>query len=100
LTGVAAMFIACKYEEIYPLHLSTFYEKIGHKKLSKEDIKRREQDILHAINFELSTPSIHDFITVTVKQLNLEALLEPTHLTFFKKMCSYLSKLACHEYKI
>lgn len=66
------MFIACKYEEIYPLHLNTFFEKIGHKKLPKEDIKRREQEILHAINFDLSAPSVHDFITVTVNKLNLE----------------------------
>lgn len=100
MTGVASMFIACKYEEIYPLHLQTFYEKIGHKKLQKEDIKRREQDILHAINFDLSAPTIHDFIVVTVKKLNLEKILEPMALTFFTKMCSYLSKLSCHEYQI
>lgn len=30
------MFIACKIEEIYPMKLTVFYEKIAHKKISIE----------------------------------------------------------------
>ena len=33
LVGVTSIFIACKYEEIYPVKLKTVYEKIGHKKI-------------------------------------------------------------------
>ena len=33
------MFLATKYEEIYPLKLSVIYEKIAHKKLSIDQIK-------------------------------------------------------------
>jgi len=39
LIGVASMFMASKYEEIYPVKLSVVYEKIAHKKLTKDDIK-------------------------------------------------------------
>ena len=39
LTGVTCMFLATKYEEIYPLKLSVIHEKIAHKKLSAEQIK-------------------------------------------------------------
>ena len=42
LLGVTAMFIACKYEEIYPVKLQVVHEKIAHKKLAKEDIKIKE----------------------------------------------------------
>jgi hypothetical protein len=42
LVGVASIFIACKYEEIYPLKVKLIHEKIAHKKLSKEDIIRKE----------------------------------------------------------
>ena len=40
------MFIAAKYEEIHPMKLSVVYEKIAHKKLSTEQIKKKESDIL------------------------------------------------------
>ncbi|KAL4450950.1 hypothetical protein ABPG74_021272 [Tetrahymena malaccensis] len=100
LTGVASMFIACKYEEIYPLRLQTFYEKIGHKKLSISDIKQREQEILATIDFDLSSPTILDFMAVTVQKLNLEEHLLDSHLTFFRKMCIYLAKMVSHEYSI
>lgn len=39
LLGVAAMFLACKYEEIYPVKLQVVHEKIAHRKLSRDDIK-------------------------------------------------------------
>ena len=37
--GVSSMWMACKYEEIYPFKLSLVYEKIAHKKISKEAIR-------------------------------------------------------------
>ena len=33
VVGVAAMFLASKYEDIYPLKMSVVFEKIAHKKL-------------------------------------------------------------------
>ena len=33
VTGVAAMFIASKYENIYPLKMKDVFEKIAHKRL-------------------------------------------------------------------
>jgi len=46
LVGVTSMFMASKYEEIYPLRLSVVHEKIAHKKLSLEAIKKKESEIL------------------------------------------------------
>jgi hypothetical protein len=40
------MFIACKYEEIYPMKLQVVHEKIAHKKLNPELIKKKESEIL------------------------------------------------------
>lgn len=40
------MFIASKYEETHPLRLNHCYEKIAHKKISKEDLKKKEIEIL------------------------------------------------------
>ena len=38
LTGIAAMFLASKYEEVMPLALKTVQAKIGHGKFSEDDI--------------------------------------------------------------
>lgn len=34
--GVTAMFVASKYNEIYPIKLKTFYEKISHYKITPD----------------------------------------------------------------
>jgi hypothetical protein len=36
ITGVTAMFLASKYEDIYPLKMKTIFEKIGHKRIQVE----------------------------------------------------------------
>ena len=48
LLGVTSMFMASKYEEIYPLKLNVVYEKIAHKKITKEEIKAKEEEIMYA----------------------------------------------------
>ena len=35
LVGVTSIFIACKFEEIYPLKAKLIHEKIAHRKLSR-----------------------------------------------------------------
>ena len=42
LLGIACMFLAAKYEEIYPFKMRHVYEKIGHRKLSKQKVKDQE----------------------------------------------------------
>ena len=39
VVGVTTMFIASKFEDIYPLKMKTVFEKIAHKKLEIEKIK-------------------------------------------------------------
>jgi hypothetical protein len=45
------MFLASKYEDIYPLKMKMVHEKIAHKKLSIEKIKTLEMDVLKIINY-------------------------------------------------
>ena len=53
LIGVASMWTACKYEEIYPIKLDTMYDKIARKKFTKTEIIQKESDILCALNFKM-----------------------------------------------
>lgn len=67
IIGVTTMFIASKYEDIYPLKMKMVFEKIAHKKLAIEKIKGLEMDILKAINYRIPSPTSHDFLKVYLK---------------------------------
>lgn len=67
IIGVTTMFIASKYEDIYPLKMKMVYEKIAHKKLSIEKIKGLEMDILKVINYRIAAPTSLDFLKVYLK---------------------------------
>jgi hypothetical protein len=45
------MFLASKYEEIYPIKLSILQEKIAHKKLTKDQILQKEVEIWYIIPY-------------------------------------------------
>ena len=62
LIGVAAMFIASKFQEIYPISLNQFVHKIGHDQFNASDIKKMECKILKDIKPEcLVSTSVYDF---------------------------------------
>lgn len=61
------MFIASKYEDIYPLKMKMVYEKIAHKKLPIEKIKSLELEILKTINYKIAMPVPLDFLKVYLK---------------------------------
>ncbi|CAK85244.1 unnamed protein product (macronuclear) [Paramecium tetraurelia] len=81
------MFIAAKYEEIHPMKLSVVYEKIAHKKLTTDQIKKKESDILQTIGFDLVGGTLFDI------------LLEKNY-KYLKKLCLYLSKMVLFDYEI
>jgi len=63
------MFVASKYEDIFPLKMKMVYEKIAHKKLAIEKIKAVELDILKTIHYKIPAPSVLDFLKVYLKQV-------------------------------
>lgn len=67
IIGVTTMFVASKYEDIYPLKMKMVYEKIAHKKLPMERIKALEMDILKAINYRIAAPTSLEFLKVYLK---------------------------------
>lgn len=61
LLGVAAMFIATKYEEIYPPYLSQFVE-VTDETFSGKQIIQMEQEILRTLDFRISMPTVTFFL--------------------------------------
>jgi hypothetical protein len=62
LIGVAAMFIATKYEDVSQVNLLTVVKKIGHNKFSAKEIIAQEHEILIAIGFHIGVPTIKEFL--------------------------------------
>jgi len=62
--GVTAMFVASKFEDIYPLKMKTVHEKIAHSKLDIEKIKHLELDIMKVIKYKIHAPTVLDFLKV------------------------------------
>ncbi len=69
LLGVTTMFMASKYQDIYPLRLKVVYEKIAHKKLSLEEIKSKEEEVSRALNYIVGKPNQWDFINHFVEEI-------------------------------
>ena len=71
LIGVTSMFIASKYQDIYPLRLRIIHEKIAHRKLSCEEIKNKEEEITKLLNYSIGIPTMWDFINLFVEEIFL-----------------------------
>lgn len=63
LVGTASMFIASKYEEIYPPELKDFVY-ITDDTYNKKQILHMEHLILKALNFDISVPTAYSFLQI------------------------------------
>lgn len=69
LIGVTSMYTSSKYQDIYPLRLKMVIEKIAHKKLFENDIKKIEFEILSLIDFDIGRPTIWEFILFFIEEM-------------------------------
>ncbi len=69
LIGITSMYIASKYEDLYPLSMKSVYEKIGHKEFSIEMIRSLEIDILKTIKYRVAAPTTLDFLKYYLKKV-------------------------------
>lgn len=58
------MFIASKYEDIYPLKLKVVFDKIAHWKIDEQSIINMEMEILQNLDFQARQPTILDFLSI------------------------------------
>ena len=89
--GVASMFIASKYEEIYPPELKDFVY-ITDKAYVKTDVLEMEYKMLTSLNFDITFPTQWSFFEIFTKKLKLEQ--KAYYLAWF------LMELSLINYKI
>jgi hypothetical protein len=98
LLGISAMFLAAKYEEIYPFKMRHVYEKIGHRKLSKKKVKDQEAEICYTLDFNLSAVTSFDFAMNALAKINVEKSLQKKDMKYLIKLVIYLSKMNIYDY--
>ena len=93
LIGVTSMFLASKYEDVYPLHMKVIYEKIAHKKLETKVILNCEYDILKTLQYSLQIPTIYEFARRYLNRIQVK-----TDKKLIEKLTIYLLKMCSHDY--
>ena len=91
LVGVTAMFIACKYEEIYPPELKDFVY-ITDGAYVKSDVLKMELKMLAKLNFDVTFPTQWTLFETYKRKLDLD------EKTF--KLAWFLMELCLIDYKI
>jgi cyclin B len=90
LVGVTAMFIACKYEEIYPPELKDFVY-ITDGAYVKSDVLKMEVKMLASLNFDITFPTQWTIFETYKRKLDLD------EKTF--KLAWFLMELCLIDYK-
>jgi hypothetical protein len=70
LLGVCSMFISCKYEEIYFPKIKDFIYMTDNA-YNKDEFIKMENDILKKLEFNLSFPTILNFLEIYREKLNM-----------------------------
>ncbi|KAM0869469.1 hypothetical protein ACQ4PT_040651 [Festuca glaucescens] len=89
LVGVAAMLIACKYEEMWAPEVSDFIH-ISDNSYSRQQILGMEKSILNKMSWNLTVPTMYVFLLRFAKAAGSDKELE--HMVFF------FAELALMEY--
>lgn len=61
MMGVISMYLASKYEDIYPIHSKVVAEKIAHGAMTQQQILQKELEFLSLFNFEMNFTTLYDF---------------------------------------
>lgn len=71
LIGIVSMYVASKYEDIFPLNSYTAYEKISHKQIPQKELLRKEAEFLTLFDFDLEVATaydIHSFLNLALEK--------------------------------
>ena len=70
LVGITALWMAAKYEEVYPPQMKYFAE-VTNGAFSKKDMLRVEEQMINSIEFNLSFPTRYQLMLVHLGKLGI-----------------------------
>lgn len=83
--GIAAMYLATKYEDVYPFSSFIAFERISHKAITQKEILKNEGEMLRLIEFNLEMVTPFDFHQYIIGALSQKFNL-PDHKAFVKRV--------------
>ena len=99
--GVTSMYLASKYEDIYPLHSKIVADKIAHKALAAKEVIKRELDFLSKFKYEIDFVTHYDFHQTyadkIIDQLRKQSSFKPSfekYMKLIKEMSMLLVKMS------
>lgn len=69
LIGITCMYISSKFEDIYPISILDFFDKVGHGAFSTEEIREKEFDVLRTLGFSLNFSTFMDVADFHMKNV-------------------------------
>ena len=112
LSGVAAMFLASKYDDVYHIPLKDFVSRVSHDKFTaylsdmnfiflimiREDIKEKEWEILKAVDYNVSFPTVLNYLERLIyKNFHEDSC---NMLQTIKDAAIHILKMCIHDYNI
>lgn len=91
LVGVTALFIAAKYEEIYPPELKLL-EEICDKAYNQNEMLAMEMEIIVSLGYQFMYPTIHSFLCRALKAAHADRQMV--------QLSCYLSERMLQEYSM
>ena len=82
------------------MKLQVVHEKIAHKKLSIDQIKMKESEILAACNFHMIGGTPYELAMHCLTRTQLSQTLDKKIFAYLEKICIYLSKMILYDYEL
>jgi len=72
--GITSIYLASKFEDVFPLHSKVVSQKIAHGAITPEQIKEKERDFLEMFNYEMDFITPYDFHQTYVDKLEKQLM--------------------------
>ena len=92
------MYVATKMQEVYPLKLKTVYEKIVHKKISKESLVEMEMKLFEVLGYKVNSWTFYDL--ALLKLYDRTVIQDESEKQRVENVLSYVSKCMVYDYQL
>ena len=76
LLGLCCIYIASKIEDVIPLQMINIVEYIGHNSFSKEQILKKEIEIVNTLKFDLYIVTCRDFVHMLLNDFEINNICD------------------------
>jgi hypothetical protein len=99
------MLLASKLEDLQPIPIQLLVERVAQGRFTAEDIKAREREMLSVLDFDVTFPTVHDFIDDLLVELVAKDNVDPDETTLntiskIREQALFFAMMACFDYRM